>query len=202
MIWFLDFSHQSWRLRVSFSLRESRRPSPRSRNLWFIGELFSSPILSKWLNWLSKRTSKPWRCFFWATWWLLSFTTGTKINFSLIFYNVAPLTHLSPCPGFDLSLPFFCRSISSSTPWGGPWSTPSPSRWGTPPSPPTCSKPLYPPTPPSSRNCTVPFPIDRHYFSLCSVKAAEALEPIFSRPTVSLAVQTFSLNHSEIRQEI
>ena len=33
---FLSFSHQSWRLRVSFSLRESRRPSPRSRNLCFV----------------------------------------------------------------------------------------------------------------------------------------------------------------------
>ena len=33
---FLSFPHQSWRLRVSFSLRESRRPSPRSRNLCFV----------------------------------------------------------------------------------------------------------------------------------------------------------------------
>ena len=34
--------------------------------------------------------------------------------------------------------------------------------------------------PPSSRNCAVPFPIDRHYFSLWPIKAAEALAAIFS----------------------
>ena len=125
-----------------------------------------------------------------------------KNHFSLISNNVGALTHLSPCPGFDLSLPFFCRSISSSTPWGRPWSTPSPSRWGCTPPPPTCSKPLYLAPPSSSRNCAVPFPIDRHYFSLCSIKAAEVLEPILPRPTVSSAGQTFSHDHSEIGQEI
>ena len=52
----------------------------------------------------------------------------------IIYYRYRP-PYLSPCPGFDLSLPFLPRSISSSTAWGWPWSTPSRSRWGTSPPP-------------------------------------------------------------------
>ena len=53
----------------------------------------------------------------------------------MIIYCRYGAPYLSPCPGFDLSLPFLPRSISSSTAWGWPWSTPSRSRWGTSPPP-------------------------------------------------------------------
>ena len=82
----------------------------------------------------SKKCSSnpPWWSLFGATWRLLPLPTATA---TMIIHCTNGAPYLSPCPGFDLSLPFLPRSISSSTAWGWPWSTPSRSRWGTSPPP-------------------------------------------------------------------
>ena len=161
---------------MSFSLRESRRPSPRSRNLFIV---FAN------LHFALKLWNKPWWCFFWATWWLLSFTTAKKYlisHFKIIsqtpmkIYQV-PLT----CPHVPVSTfrSLFSAAASPLAHHGADHGAHHHRHDGAhrlllrAPNHSTLA-------PPSSRNCAVPFPIDRHYFSLWPIKAAEALAAIFS----------------------